>query len=293
MTNIVDVSRALARVVASVEKGVVAVHGGRSDTSSGVAWGRDLVVTLAQSLERDQGIEVTAAGGRFPASLVGADPSSGVAVLRVDAELAPFELADGAALRVGELVLALGRTARGPGARLGIVSRLGAEWQLPGGARFERYIESDASPAPGLTGSALVTVSGALIGLNSTGIARGALVSLPAPSVGRIVDALVTHGRVRRARLGVAVERVGLPRAVADRLGRRRGLVVVTVVEGSPAERGGLLLGDVVLAIDEKPTERVDDLYAALDENAIGREVAADILRAGQNQRLLLEPEAR
>jgi len=251
MTNILDVSQALGGVVASAEASIVAVHGGRCDSSSGVA------------------------------------------VLRVGAELSPFKPADARALRVGELVLALARTGRGLGARLGIVSRLGGEWRLPGGTRFERYIESDVTPSPGLEGSALVTVSGELVGLNATGLARGALVSLPVASVGRIVDALLAHGRVRRARLGVALERVELPRAVADRLGRRRGLVVVAVVEGSPAERGGLLLGDVILAIDEKPTERVDDLQSALDENAIDREVSADILRAGKGQRLLLTPEAR
>jgi serine protease Do len=213
--------------------------------------------------------------------------------LRVGAGQSPFRLADSAALRVGELVVALARTGRGLRARLGILSRLGGEWRLPGGTRFERYVESDVSPSPGLSGSALVTVSGELVGLNATGLARGALVSLPAADVGRIVDALLAHGRVRRARLGVALERVELPRAVAERLGRRRGLVVLAVVEGSPAERAQLLLGDVVLAIAGKPTERVDDLQSALDESAIDVQVPVDILRAGQEQKLLLTPEAR
>jgi S1-C subfamily serine protease len=293
MTNILDVSRALGGVVALAESSVVAVHGGRCETSSGVVWGPDLVVTSAHSLEREQGIEVTTSTGRLPATLVGADPASGVAVLRAGAGLTPFRFADSAALRVGELVVALARTGRGLGARLGIVSRLGGEWRLPGGTRFERYVESDVSPLPGLSGSALVSVSGELVGLNATGLARGALVSLPAADVGHIVDALLAHGRVRRARLGVALERVELPRAVAERLGRRRALVVLAVVEGSPAERGGLLLGDVVLAIAGKPTERVDDLQNALDENAIDVQVPADILRAGQEHRILLTPEAR
>jgi len=293
MTDLLDVSRALGSVVAAAEASVVLVHGGRCESANGTAWGGNLVVTSADGLERERAIEVTTPNGRVPATFVGADPASGIAVLRVDAALTPFSPADSAALRVGELVLSLARTGRGLGARLGVVSRLGGEWRLPGGTRFERYVESDIAPAPGLAGSALVTVSGALVGLNATGLARGALVALPTASVGRIVDALVAHGQVRRARLGIALERVELPRAVAERLGRRRALVVTSVVEGSAAERGGLLLGDVLLAIGEKPTERVSDLQSALDESAIGVNVSVDILRAGREERLVLAPEAR
>jgi S1-C subfamily serine protease len=300
MTDILDVSRALASVVASAEASVVLVHGGRSETSSGTVWGKHqgashatLVVASAQPLEREQAIEVSAPTGRVPATLVGADPASGIALLRAEADLVPFAHADDGGLRVGEIVLALARTPRGPTARLGIVSRLGGEWRLPGGTRFDRYIETDVAPSPGLSGSALVDASGKLVGLNVAGLARSALVSLPAAGVARIVDALVAHGRVRRARLGVAVERVELPRAVADRVGRRRGLLVTSVVEGGPAERGGLFIGDVILAIGETATERVEDLRSALDEAAIDAEVDTRILRAGEEKRLVLVPEAR
>lgn len=300
MTDIVEISQALAGVVRSAEASVVLVHGGRSETSSGTVWAKSqgadhatLVVTAAQPFERDAPFELTTAAGRLPASLVGADAATGVALLRVDDELVPFAPADDSALRVGELALALARTARGLAARLGIVSRLGGEWRLPGGTRFERYVETDVMPSPGLTGSALVSASGKLIGLNATGLARNALVSLPAAGVGRIVDALLAHGRVRRARLGVAVERVELPRAVAEHLGRRRGLVVTQVVEGSPADRGGLLIGDVILAMGETATERVEDLRSALDEAAIDAEISAELLRAGDEKRLVLVPEAR
>ncbi len=293
MTNILDVSRALGSVVASSEASVVAVHGGRCDVSTGIAWGKDLVVTGTASLDGEQGVEVTTAKGRVSGTLVGADPRSGIALLRVEAELSPFKLADASALRLGELVVALARTGRGLGARLGIVSRLGGPWRLPGGARFDHYVESDVTPTPGLSGSALVTVSGELVGINAPGLGRGALVSLPAAGVARIVDALLAHGRVRRARLGVALERVELPRVLAERLGRRRGLVVVAVVEGSPAERAGLMLGDVIYALRDKPIERVDDVHDALDESAIDADVYADILRAGAEQRVLVKPEAR
>lgn len=293
LSHVLHVSRALGGVVAAAEASIVAVHGGRCDAANGTAWGERLVVTSARLLDREQGIEVTTAAGRVPATLVGADPVSGIAVLRVDTELPALRAADSSALRVGELAVALARTGRGLGARLGIVSRLGGAWRLPGGAPFERYVESDIAPTPGLAASALITVSGELVGVSSTVLARGALVTFPTAGVSRIVSALVTHGHVRRARLGVALERVELPRTLAERLGRRRGLVVTSVVEGSAAERGGLLLGDVLLAIGGKATERIGDLQSSLDESAIGVEALVDILRAGREERLVLAPDSR
>jgi S1-C subfamily serine protease len=293
MTDILDVSRALGGVVAASEASLVLVHGGRSGPTTGTAFGGDLVVTAAGRLEREQDVEVTTRDGTAPATFLGADSATGIGLLRVGTTLEPFPLADAAALRVGELVLALARTGRGLGARLGIVSRLGGEWRLPGGARFDRYVETDVTPAPGLAGSALVTVTGELVGVNAVGLARGSLVTLPAASVTRIVDSLVAHGRVRRARLGVALQRVELPRAVAERLGRRHGLVVLSVLEGSPAERGGLVLGDVILAVGGALTERVDELQSALDERAIDVEAPVHVLRAGAEAHLVLKPEAR
>jgi serine protease Do len=98
---------------------------------------------------------------------------------------------------------------------------------------------------------------------------------------------------VRRARLGVGLERVALPRAVAERRGQRRGLLVTSVLEGSPAERGGVVLGDLILGVAGRPTERVDDLMSALGEGAIGVPLAVDLVRAGSESKLTLSPEVR
>jgi S1-C subfamily serine protease len=211
----------------------------------------------------------------------------------VEAALSPAARADVGALRLGALALALSRTARGLKVRLGVVSRLGGEWRLPGGQRVERFVESDIVPAPGHSGSVLVDAQGALIGVNAAGFSRGALVALPASAVGAVVDAIVQHGRVRRARLGVGLERVELPRAVADRRGQQRGLLVTSVLEGSPADRGGVVLGDLILGVGGRPTERVDDLMSALGESAIGVPLPVELLRAGAESQLTLQPEAR
>lgn len=288
-----DFSDQLADAVASAEKSIVTIFGERSHGASGTAWSKDLVVTAAHALEREDGLEVGVGDERHKATFLGADPASDLAVLRVDAALAPVATADPSALRLGELVLALSRTGRGLKARLGVVSRLGGEWRLPGGQRVERFIESDVVPAPGHSGSVLVDASGALIGVNSAGFSRGSLVALPASAVGAVVDSIVQHGRVRRARLGVGLERVELPRALAERRGQRRGLLVTSVLEGSPAERGGVVLGDLILGVAGRQTERVDDLMSALGEGAIGVPLAVDLLRGGGESKLTLEPEAR
>jgi S1-C subfamily serine protease len=293
MTELSDFSGSLAEVTARVAPSVVAVHGGRCDTSSGVVWAKDLVVTAAHAIERERSLEVTHAGGRTPATLVGADAASNLAVLRVEAELSPPVFARADALRLGEVALTLSRGARGARVRLGIVSRLGGEWKLGGGTRVGHYIEPDVAPEPGLSGSALVNAAGELVGVNAAGLVRGSLVTLPAETVAQLVEAMTRHGRVRRARLGVGLERVELPRIQQERLGRRRALMVISVLEGSPADRGGLLLGDVILSVQGQAVERVEELQSALGESAIDVALEVGLLRAGVEQRVTLTPEAR
>jgi serine protease DegQ len=293
MAHAKDLSEQLANAVELAEKSLVTIFGERSHGATGLAWSKDLVVTAAHALEREDGLEVGLGDGRGKATLLGADPASDLAVLRVEGELTPAATADPAVLRIGELVLALSRSARGLKARFGVVSRLGGEWSLPGGQRVERFVESDIMPAPGHSGSVLVNADGALIGMNAAGLSRGSLVALPASTVGAVVDAISRHGRVRRARLGVGLERVALPRALAERRGQRRGLLVTSVLEGSPAERGGVVLGDLILSVGGKPIERVDELMSALGEGAIGVPLAVELLRAGGESQLTLEPEAR
>lgn len=293
MNELMRVSANLADVVSGAGGSVALVHGARAEAASAVAWSKDLLVTAAHALEAERALEVTLAGSRQPASLVGADPASDLAVLRVDAELSPLPQADAARVRAGELVLALSRGQRGLKARLGIIARVAGEIRLGGGARVERYVETDIAPAPGLAGSALVGAAGELIGVNLTGLVRGQLVTLPAANVAPIVDALVAHGRVKRMRLGVALQRVELPRALAERLGQKNGLVVLSVLESGPAERGGLLLGDVILAVGGERVERVEDLQGRLAEHAAGSELALASLRAGEERAFTLTPEAQ
>jgi S1-C subfamily serine protease len=293
MSQLLAISKELGDVVGLVNSSVVAVHGGRCEPASGVAWSKEHIVTAAHSLERENELEVTVGDERVPATLVGADPGSDIAVLRVERELSPVTQADVTAVRPGEIALALSRGPRGLRARLGIVSRVGAAWRLGPGVSAERYVESDIAPAPGLAGSALVDANGALIGVNATGVVRGVLVAVPGSAISQVVDAVVKHGHVRRAKLGVAIERVELPAAVAQARGKRRGLIVLGVAAGGPAEQAGLLLGDVILAVGGEAVERADELSTLLDESKIGVELPVNILRAGAELTLGVKPESR
>ena len=282
-----------ARPSPAPEAGLLAVHGGRCDTSSGLAFGEHHLVTAAHALERETDLEVSLGDERLPATLVGADPTSDLAVLHVERSLTPLPHADASGLLVGHLVLAVSNGARGARARLGIVSRLGGEWRLPSGTSVERYIESDVAPVPSLAGSALLDASGALIGLNATGVRRGALVALPSASVARVVAAIVAHGHVRRAKLGVLLQRVELTTALSERRGQARGLIVLGVAPGGPAERAGLLTGDVLLTVAGTRLGRVEDLQSALDESTIDHDVTVELVRAGAESSVTVRPEAR
>ena len=139
----------------------------------------------------------------------------------------------------------------------------------------------------------MVRVTGELIGLNNGRLSRGVLLTLPAAGVGRIVEALVAHGRVPRAHLGVAIQAVRLPKPLAEALGRESGLIVMSVQPGSAAERAGLLLGDVLLALGGRPLARVGDLHGALGEVTLGAELSLQLVRGGDRRQLSVPAEER
>ncbi len=135
---------------------------------------------------------------------------------------------------------------------------------------------------PGFSGGALVGAGGALLGINSSGLLRGISVTLPAGTVQRVASDLEKHGRVRRGFLGIAAQPVGLPREVAESLSRDTGLLLVNVEPGSPAQAGGLALGDTIVAFDDEPIEGLEDLLSRLGGDRIGREAELTVLRGGK-----------
>ena len=276
-------------MIETIGAGVVGVEAGRRSRGTGVVWSADgLVVTADHVLHHEEGIRVRLADGQqAAAAVVGRDPTTDVAVLRVrDAAVRAPGWGDLASLRVGNLVLALGRPGRTVRATIGIVSVLGEGWQTPAGGRIDRYLEADVRLYPGFSGGPLVDVSGNVLGINTAGLRRGGSLTVVTPTIRRVVDALVTHGRIRRGYLGIATQPVRLAPALVERTHQPTGLVVLEVEPGSPADRGGVLLGDAVLEVAGQPVRYPEELFGVLSGDRIGTAVAVKVLRAGTVQEL-------
>ena len=280
-------SEDLAQVVSNADPSVVRVDARRRLPASGIVWSSDgIIVTAHHTVERDDNISVGLPGGETtPGELVGRDPTTDVAVLRVQSSgLTAASWADLISLRVGHLVLALGRPGPTVLATLGIVSALGDAWRTPAGGTLDRYLQTDVVMYPGFSGGPLVDSTGHVLGLNSSALARGIALAVPPRSASRVVDALLEHGRVRRGYLGVGAQPVRLPQSLAERIGQETGLLLVSVESGSPADRGGLLLGDVIIALDGQTTRHLDDLLALLGGYRVGVSTTARVVRGGALQ---------
>ncbi len=287
MSNVlVDLSNQFAELVKSAGQSVVRVEGRRRIPASGIVWSADgLIITASHVVARDEGIRVGLADGNsLDAALVGRDPSTDLAVLRVDATLAPLAEANKQGVAVGNLVLALARPGRSVQAAWGIISALGDNWRTGGGGIIDRYVQTDLVMYPGFSGGPLVGADGSLLGLNTSALARGVSVAAPTMTLARVADTLLAHGRIRRGYLGVSTQRVHLPETLRGTVGQKRGLLVVSVEPDSPAEKGGLTLGDTIVAVAGIAVQNHDDLLAALSGDKIGTAVPLTILRGGQVQ---------
>lgn len=284
MESAAELSKTLASVAAATAHGVVRVGAWRGRAASGVAWSEDLVVTAHHALGDEDEVEIGLEGGASAkAAVVGRDPGTDVAVLRVDAtKLAVPRWTDNPDLELGNLVLALGRPGRTLRASLGVVSALADGIRTGGGGRLDRYIESDTSLPAGWSGSVLVDVAGNAAGMNTAALVRGAPIAVPVVTLRRVVAAIMEHGRVRRGYLGAGAYPVRLPRALADANDQARGLMLVAVEPGGPADRAGLLLGDVLLSLGDDRLGHMPDLLAALEESRIDQTVTARLVRAGK-----------
>ena len=235
-------------------------------------------------------------GRELEFEVVGSDPLSDLAVLRVDArDLAPAELGDAERLRVGQLVVAIGNPHGFTGSvTAGVVSALGRSLPTRSGANVrvvDNVIQTDAALNPGNSGGALADGRGRVVGINTAvaGVGLGLAVPINA-ATRRIIGALMSEGRFRRAYLGIAGGPRPLPPKLARELGRKSGIEVVEVVEGGPAARAGLRPEDLIVELDGSPIEGMDELQRVVVSELIGRAVRAKVVREGREHELELVP---
>jgi len=280
-------SEALATTVATLSPGIVRVEARRRLPASGLVWSRDgIIVTTHHVIEQDDNIHVGLHSGQtVSATLVGRDATTDLAVLRTASnELEPPAWAEAESLSVGHLGLALGRPGQRVQATLGIISALGESWRTPAGGLMERYVQTDIVMYPGFSGGPLVNMSGQVLGLNTSALLRDRSLTIPVATLRRVTDMLLAHGRIRRGYLGVSTQPVRLPAALLERLGQETGLLLITVEPNSPAEQGGLVLGDTLVALDGAPLRHPDDLLAGLSPERIGTTVLVRMVRGGEVQ---------
>ena len=283
-----QVSDALADTAAAVSPGVVRVEARRRLAATGIVWSPDgVIVTAHHVVEQDDPIRVGLPDGQTTAAtLVGRDPTTDLAVLRVEADgLTPPAWAepDGPSLRVGHMVLALGRPGQSIQASWGIVNALGENWRTPTGGLIDVYMQTDVVMYPGFSGGPLVNAAAQVVGLNTSAL-RNINLTVPVPTLRRVVAMLLRHGRVRRGFLGVSTQAVRLPIALAQQLGQDTGLLLIAVEADSPAERGDFLLGDTLVALDHTPMRQHDDLLTLIGPEHIGTTVSVQMIRSGQLQ---------
>lgn len=292
-----SLSDGLAAVVENTSPGIVRVEARRRLPGSGIVWSADgLIITAHHIVEQTENIHIGLHDGTVvSARLVGRDPNTDLAVLKTEAALTPPQWANEDDLKVGHLVLALGRPGAQVQATLGVVSAIEEEQteekrkQRRGGRHEGRRsvsggvaIQTDVVMYPGFSGGPLVDAAGLVRGMNTSGMSRGTSLTIANAAIRRVAESLLSHGKVRRGYLGVGAQPVRLPAALSKQLDQEVGLMLVSVEADSPAEKSGLLLGDILVALDDYSVQVIDELLMLLNSERVGKEITVRVIRGGQ-----------
>jgi S1-C subfamily serine protease len=287
MASLQSSSNDLATAAETVGPSVVAVHGQHRIPSSGIQWRKDVIVTVNHGIRRNEGITVAFGPDKsVEATLAGRDPSTDLAVLKLaNAGTVPLaSLADASGVKLATLVLALGRSWRGNlVASAGIVGGLSGAWRTWASGKIDQHIRLDLELYSGLSGGPLVNAEGKVIGINTRGVARGRAVTIPASTVDRVVNELLEKGHIARPYLGLAMQPVAIPESLRSKFKSEltNGLVVVHVEPSGPADRTGILLGDILVELQGKPLEGLESVQQILSSAKIGQKVTVTVIRGG------------
>src|SRR5947199_240659 len=245
-------SNELAAAVERVGRSVVTVHARPRLPSSGVHWRQGVIVTAEHTVKHDEDITIGMPdGGSVPATLVGRDPGTDLAVLKADLTDPTVDFSD-LPFRTGDLALAVGRAPEsGVNATMGVISAVSGAWRTWRGGMVDQYIRLDLTLYPGSSGGAVINTLGEVLGIATSGLSRLAGLALPASTVNRIVNELLTKGHISRGYLGLGLQPIALPDGLAKRLklSGPGGVIVLSVEADGPSERAGLLIGDILVAL--------------------------------------------
>lgn len=284
---LVELSEALSGAVEYAGRGVVAIVEGGQHGVSGTVWLDGIVVTAEHTIRgEDEVTVVLPSGEKVKGKIAGRDPSTDVAVLKLDSKsainLTPAPQANAREAMVGSIVLAIGRRNEGLSASYGVISATGEQWRTSTGGKVDSWLRLDLLPYPGFSGGPLIDAKGRVLGINTSG-PRRLIVTIPTETINRVVDQLLAKGRIARGYLGLAMQPVGVPAALQKALGLQaaRGLLVVTVAPGGPADKGGVRVEDLIVALNGSAASHLSDLQNILDSDNIGKPVKLRILRGG------------
>jgi S1-C subfamily serine protease len=292
-SQLIELSDTLAQATQTAAAFTVAVHTESHGSSSGVIWRPGIIVTAEHSLRRDEEIHITLPDGRVVvAALAGRDPSTDLAVLKCaeagfPAAGAAPQFGDAATLRPGSLTLVVGRTrASGPVAALGVVSLVAPQRQAWTGASLAPYIRLDVSLQPTASGGAVVDARGQIVGIATPRFGRFGAVVVPAAIVNSVTDTLLQKGRVPRGYLGVGLQPIHLPDTLRQSLQReeKSAAIVLEVEPDGPANKAGIVIGDIIVALAGQQIARLEDVHSQLQGAVIGKALDLKIVRGGAIQ---------
>jgi len=289
----VELSEAMADAAERAGKSTVLVDARQKFPASGIAFAKDLILTADHVIERDEDIKVILAdGAEITAHVAGRDPGTDLAVLKLDQPLAvPAEVSKSAA-RVGQFVLAIGRpSTKGIESSFGTINSIGGPVRTGRGSMLERYIKTDVVSYPGFSGGPLVNGDGTIFGINTSGFGHGGALTIPADVAWKIAETLAKHGKIKRGYLGIRSQVVELPAEAKVTLNREQtsGLLLVGLESDSPAGKGGLMVGDILVGVAGEPVAHQDDLFARLSGDVVGKSTPIDVLRGGKLESIHVE----
>jgi len=283
LSPLLALSNNLADIVEKVGHSLVTVNGTRI-SSSGIHWRQGIIVTAEETLRRTEDLTVTLPDNRtVAATLVGRDRTTDIAVLKLEnIELPVVEIADASALKVGHLVQAIGRSRDSLNASMGVVSAMGGSWRSSYGGLIDQFLRLDLNLYPSIEGGALVDATGQVVGMTVSGPKR-TVISIPASTINRVVDQLLLKGHIARGYLGLGMQPVRLPETLKNTLNLASvgGVIAINIESEGPADKSGILIGDVIIAIDGTAVSDTSDIQAMLGSNSVGKTLNVQIVRGG------------